>query len=234
METQQDTLFQLKADLIPFTVLNITDSNLESLKAELTRTIKKAPKYFSNAPVVIDVSAISATCPWDVAGLVHLLRDLSFVPVALRGVQSAEREEEARSFGFAVLAKQPSSGQHQKAPQKEAAVSHQSPTKIVTEPVRSGSQVYARGGDLIILSAVNPGAECFADGSIHVYGPLRGRALAGINGDKNARIFCRQLDAELLAIAGHYQVNEAFCRMPAYDGMLEIALSDDALTKKII
>ena len=80
--------------------------------------------------------------------------------------------------------------------------------RIVTEPVRSGTQIYARGGDLIVTAAVSPGAELVADGNIHVYGPLRGRALAGASGDTSARIFCSRLEAELVSIAGRYLVSE--------------------------
>jgi len=82
------------------------------------------------------------------------------------------------------------------------------PAKVIASPIRSGQQVYARDADLIILSAVSNGAEVLADGHIHVYGPLRGRALAGIKGNKKARIFCQSMEAELVSIAGCYQVNE--------------------------
>jgi septum site-determining protein MinC len=95
--------------------------------------------------------------------------------------------------------------------------------------VRSGTQIYARGGDLIVTAAVSPGAELVADGNIHVYGVLRGRALAGAAGDSAARIFCTRLEAELVSIAGHYLVSE---QLPA--GMqgfpVQIALVDEQLT----
>ena len=82
------------------------------------------------------------------------------------------------------------------------------PTKMVIQPVRSGQQVYAKGGDLVVLSSVSEGAEILADGNIHVYGALRGRALAGVQGDENARIFCSHLDASLVSIAGVYLLND--------------------------
>lgn len=80
------------------------------------------------------------------------------------------------------------------------------PTKMITAPVRGGMQIYAAGGDLIVLAPVSPGAELLADGNIHVYGPMRGRALAGVKGDTSARIFCQQLGAELVSIAGNYKL----------------------------
>ncbi|WP_373508014.1 septum site-determining protein MinC, partial [Thiocapsa sp.] len=79
---------------------------------------------------------------------------------------------------------------------------------LVTRPVRSGQRVYAVGGDLSIIAAVSSGAELMADGNIHVYGPLRGRALAGMKGNTAARIFCQDLQAELVSVAGHYRVSE--------------------------
>ena len=82
------------------------------------------------------------------------------------------------------------------------------PTKMVTQPIRSGQQVYAKGGDLVVLSSVSEGAEILADGNIHVYGALRGRALAGVQGDENARIFCSNFDASLVSIAGVYLLND--------------------------
>lgn len=82
------------------------------------------------------------------------------------------------------------------------------PAKIIRHPVRSGQQIYAKGGDLIILSSVSTGAEVLADGNIHIYGPLRGRALAGVLGNTDASIFCMRLEAELISIAGRYKVDE--------------------------
>ena len=82
------------------------------------------------------------------------------------------------------------------------------PSKIIRHPVRSGQQIYAKGGDLIILSSVSTGAEVLADGNIHVYGPLRGRALAGVKGNTDACIFCMKLEAELISIAGRYKIDD--------------------------
>ena len=83
-----------------------------------------------------------------------------------------------------------------------------SPGLIQSAPVRSGQQVYADNRDLTVLTSVGAGAEVIADGSVHIYGPLRGRALAGAQGNEKARIFCREFHAELVAIAGHYKVLE--------------------------
>ncbi|KAF1069792.1 MAG: Septum site-determining protein MinC [Pseudomonas citronellolis] len=103
------------------------------------------------------------------------------------------------------------------------------PTRMITTPVRSGMQVYAAGGDLIVLAAVSAGAELLADGNIHVYGPMRGRALAGVKGDTSARIFCQQLGAELVSIAGNYKVAEDLRRSPQWGQAVHISLSGDVL-----
>ncbi|WP_259753596.1 septum site-determining protein MinC [Pseudomonas sp. GCEP-101] len=103
------------------------------------------------------------------------------------------------------------------------------PTKLVTSPVRGGVQIYAAGGDLIVLAPVSPGAELLADGNIHVYGPMRGRALAGVKGDTSARIFCQQLAAELVSIAGNYKVAEDLRRSPQWGQAVHVSLSGDVL-----
>lgn len=103
------------------------------------------------------------------------------------------------------------------------------PTKLVITPVRGGVQIYAAGGDLIVLAPVSPGAELLADGNIHVYGPMRGRALAGVKGDTSARIFCQQLAAELVSIAGNYKVAEDLRRSPQWGQAVHVSLSGDVL-----
>ena len=100
---------------------------------------------------------------------------------------------------------------------------------LVTQPVRSGQQVYASEGDLVILSSVSPGAELLADGNIHVYGPLRGRALAGLNGDTQARIFCQKLEADLVSIAGQYRLFEESVVESGADYGKQIYLKDGQL-----
>ena len=102
------------------------------------------------------------------------------------------------------------------------------PAKIINQPVRSGQQVYAPEGDLIILAPVQAGAEVLAAGNIHVYGPLRGRALAGIHGAESARVFCQSLEAELVSIAGHYKISEDLQDI-GWKSAVQIQLRDDVL-----
>ena len=105
-------------------------------------------------------------------------------------------------------------------------------SKIITSPVRGGQQVYAQGGDLIVLALVSAGAELLADGNIHVYAAMRGRALAGVKGNSGARIFCQQMGAELLSIAGQYKVAEDLRRDPLWGEAVHVSLSGDVLNIK--
>ena len=103
------------------------------------------------------------------------------------------------------------------------------PTKLVTQPIRSGQRIYARDGDLIVLAAVNAGAEIMADGNIHIYAPLRGRALAGVKGDESARIFCHSMEAELVAVAGAYRTFEETVPANIYRKTVQICLRGEQL-----
>lgn len=102
------------------------------------------------------------------------------------------------------------------------------PTRVISQPVRGGQQVYAEG-DLVLLAPVSAGAEVMADGHIHCYAPLRGRALAGVQGDVNARIFCRELSAELVAVAGHYRIADDLKADPLWGKAVQVALLDGQL-----
>ena len=109
-----------------------------------------------------------------------------------------------------------------------AAPAPSRPTRVVTHPVRGGQQIYSEG-DLILLAPVSAGAEVMASGNIHVYAPLRGRALAGVEGDTSARIFCREMSAELVAIAGHYRIADDLRGHAQWGQATQLFLHDDSL-----
>jgi septum site-determining protein MinC len=152
---------------------------------------------------VIDLQRIHApVCDIDFHTLQHQLREHGLVPVGIRhGTEKLNHA--AQTAGLAILSNQPAKAKPAVVPPLSAA------TLFVTKPVRSGQQIYAQHTNLVVLAQVSAGAELLADGSIHVYGSLRGRALAGIKGDQTARIFCHKLEAELVSIAGHYRLNES-------------------------
>lgn len=203
-------ILQLKGSLFTLTVLQLIENNLSSLFEQLEVMVKQAPKFFQNAPIVIDLQKIkNSNDSVDFFTMAETLRGHGLIPVGVRG-GNAQQHSQALSAGLALLPEtrqdpEPTASTHTQ-PHKQPPVKQSS--KVITQQVRSGQQIYANGGDLIVLAPVSPGAELLADGHIHVYGPLRGRALAGVNGNSQARIFCQSLEAELVSIAGHYWVKE--------------------------
>lgn len=211
---------------------------------QLAAQVERSPRFFRHAPVVLDLKgAAGFATAEEFADARKFLREHT---LALVGVQNAEpaQLEAAAAAGlasFAPTATQPSRRSARAAATAAAAApavaakpapapaAGRAAARLVTQPVRSGTQIYARGTDLVVTASVSPGAELVADGNIHVYGPLRGRALAGAGGDTEARIFCSRLDAELVSIAGRYLVNE---QLPAElrGSAVQIALADDRLT----
>lgn len=212
-----DAPFQLRGQSMTLMVLKRFNAADPDLFAMLGQKVGQAPNFFRHAPVVLDLT----DCPGSTVNFATLLpglKKLGLIPVGIQGgpvdVQSAAataglgifRTGRAQaSTQLNVPADEPRGAVQAAAP---AADESYVPTVIVTEPVRSGRQIYAPRGDLVVLAPVSAGAELLADGSIHVYSSLRGRALAGLSGDPNARIFTHSLEAELISIAGLYRVAE--------------------------
>ncbi|MBU1666754.1 MAG: septum site-determining protein MinC, partial [Gammaproteobacteria bacterium] len=111
-----------------------------------------------------------------------------------------------------------------------AAIPTRRPTLVIDKPVRAGQRIHAEGGDLVVLAIVNAGAELIADGDIHVYAPLRGRALAGARGDTGARIFAQCMEAELVSIAGYFQVFEDGIPAPLRSKSVQVFLDGEQVT----
>jgi septum site-determining protein MinC len=207
---------------------------------QLATQVERSPRFFQNAPVVLDLKGAEGFA--DPAEFAEAREILGEHTLALVGVQNAEPAQLAAAAAAGLASFAPSATTPARPrPAASAAPAAEPPAaaplpepprataRLITTPVRSGTQIYARGGDLIVTSAVSPGAELVADGNIHVYGPLRGRALAGASGDAGARIFCSRLEAELVSIAGRYLVSE---QLPAeqHGFSVQIALLNDQLT----
>ncbi|MFN3919763.1 MAG: septum site-determining protein MinC [Methylohalobius sp.] len=193
---------EIKGGSVTLPIIRLLSSDLAVVMVQLTQQIAKAPEFFRSAPVVVDVSALADKSNLDLASLLEQCKQFGMIPVGLRGGDETLRRT-AASLQLALLADAPVA-----AEQRPTAIPASAKSQLVTQPVRSGQRVYAKGTDLIVLASVGHGAEVMADGHIHVYGTLRGRALAGVRGDTECRIFCRDLQAELVSIAGHYRVNE--------------------------
>ncbi|HVI26329.1 MAG TPA: septum site-determining protein MinC [Xanthomonadaceae bacterium] len=214
---------ELKIGQVGIANLRVRTLDVGKLAAEMRERVARAPKLFERAAVIVDFGALPATP--DVAtarALVDALREAGVLPVAL-AYGSSDNEQLAIALGLPLLAKfraqyEPAAGTAAPAPgparraEPEPKPTPAAPARggepglVQAAPVRSGQQVYAEQRDLTVLATVGAGAEVIADGSIHIYGALRGRALAGARGFEQARIFCREFHAELVAIAGHYKV----------------------------
>lgn len=169
---------------------------------------------FEGEPLVLDAADLPAGAALDWPRLLKALRAYGLQPVALQGhalLDEAEREK-LRALGLQLTeldavpaARAATAAESAPAP---AAPTPASRCLVVDRPLRSGQQIYAKGSDLIVLGLVSHGAEVIADGHIHVYGALRGRAIAGAKGQLDARIFAQSLEAELLAVAGTFRTSE--------------------------
>ena len=220
---------ELKFGQVGIANLRVRTLDVAQLAAEMRDRVQRAPNLFARAAVVLDFGGLSQVPALEQArALVDGLRAAGVLPVAL-AYGTKEIEALSQQLGLPLLAKfraqyEPATPQAAapvapaaaepapaakaapaSAPAKQAAAG---PGLMQTTPVRSGQQLYAENRDLTVLSAVGAGAEAIADGSIHISGALRGRALAGAQGNEEARIFCREFHAELVAVAGHYKVLE--------------------------
>lgn len=219
--------FELKAAAFTLPIIRLLGTDIDAVAEQLGAKVDQAPDFFRNTPVVVDLSGLeTGTGDVQFPLLVGLLRGYGMIPVGVRGGDAAQNEAaeamELAILGDAYVRKpraavarakpkpdpKPARSDADDAKEEKVKPVAVSAFQLVTRPVRSGQRVYASGGDLSVVAPVSSGAELMADGNIHVYGPLRGRALAGMKGDPKARIFCQDLQAELVSVAGHYRVSE--------------------------
>ncbi|WP_066260764.1 septum site-determining protein MinC [Hydrogenophaga flava] len=220
------TSFEIKSAQLPLVALLLKTADLGQLAEEMTQRYGDIPDFFDHDPLLVDLSPLQvgeqADSPVDFPALVSLLRRFRLEPVAVRGgneAQTAAAElaglmpAQDATVQRSAAARTPEAPVQQAAPTAPAPVSAPVPTAppsalVIDKPLRSGQQVYARGRDLVVLAMVNPGAEVIADGHIHVYAPLRGKAIAGARGNAEARIFAMSMDPELISIAGIYRTSD--------------------------
>ena len=223
--------FKSSTFFVPVLILYSHDIHL--IEQSLHEKISQAPDFFKNSPLIFDVQGINKeNNEIDVAALIEILRKIGLFPIGIRGgneqqnnqaqalfipvdsirsnESSSELVETQESVAAITEPEKPES-----PPKADAAIAAPAavptpttiPTTLISHPIRSGQRIYA-AGDLIVMSQVSAGAEIMAEGNIHVYNTLRGRALAGVQGNKNSRIFCSDLQAELVSIAGDYKTSE--------------------------
>ncbi len=244
------TASRVQGGIFTVMVVRVGDPYDPALERELVEQVALSPGFYADAPVVLDLKeTLGCTSASDFTALRQLLLRHRLLPVGVQNA-SALQLRAAKAVDLAAFnsaqsngarrAAAPESSRRAAAPEPASpaepatpapAASRPAPAgrpRLVTQPVRSGSQIYVRGGDLIVVAPVSAGAELIADGHIHVYGALRGRAIAGAAGDQSARIFAHRFEAELVSIAGRYLVNEAIA--PEHiGGAAQVALIDDRL-----
>lgn len=226
--------FQFKASMVTMMILELRQLDHQRFERELQQKVAAAPKLLQDTPIILSMEKLAAESGLssaDFSMLIEICRSQSLVPVAVKGASEAQTQL-ALSLGLATM---PGFRKIHQRPEMDAAAQHggepdvaeqeradqeaeneladtapgsfQS-SKIIRQPVRSGQQVYAKDSDLIVLAPVSDGAEVLADGNIHIYAPLRGRAIAGIKSKGNGNIFCQSLEASLVSIGGVYMLDE--------------------------
>lgn len=224
--------FEIKSASLPLVALLLKSPDLQRLAAELAQRFGDMPDFFDHDPLLIDLTPLQAGeqahSPVDFVALCALLRQYRLQPLAVRSGNEAQTaaallasliqandatvqrsQTVASTPAPQAAASQPASA----ASEPAAAPTPATPTVaagalVIDKPLRSGQQVYARGRDLVVMAMVNPGAEVIADGHIHVYAPLRGKAIAGARGNADARIISLGMDPELISIAGIYRTSD--------------------------
>lgn len=237
----------LKGSSFTFSILQLSNSDIQQALEYLQAKVAQAPNFFQFAPLVINIEQV--TDEVDYAELKHGIERLQMRPVGVAGWRTDD--DKARIFAAGLAALQvgasnraamstsaPASDKAQTHPPTISDASTQpavhQPALVIRTPVRSGQQVYAKDRDLVILGSVSNGAEVISDGSIQVYGTLRGRAIAGATGHPEAYIMCHNLQAELCSIAGSYwlsdQIEERFWQQAVAIRKQDDSLEIDPLT----
>jgi septum site-determining protein MinC len=232
---------EFKSSTFSVPVLVLSTDDLLVIEQQLQEKVSLAPEFFRNSPLVLDLLALNKQgCDIDITALTELIRKAGLLPIGIRG-GNAQQNKQALELLMPVYSMH--SGGVTEETQKQKTItpapeanteldSDITTTTLITQPIRSGQRIYAKG-DLVITAQVSAGAEIMAEGNIHVYNTLRGRALAGVQGNIDARIFCFDLQAELISIAGNYKVSEDLDES-VRNKPVQIYLQDQALIIKDI
>ncbi len=228
-------VLEFKSSTFFVPVLILYSHDIHIIEQSLHEKISQAPDFFKNSPLIMDVQGLNKeNIEFDVAELIDILRKIGLFPIGIRGGNEQQNKQAQALFipvdsirsnesnNELAETQKPVADIAESEPEKTASPSKAdtaaaapaavptpttTPTTLISHPIRSGQRIYA-AGDLIVMSQVSAGAEIMAEGNIHVYNTLRGRALAGVQGNKNSRIFCSDLQAELISIAGDYKTSE--------------------------
>jgi septum site-determining protein MinC len=236
---------EFKSSTFSVPVLVLSSDDLVVFEQQLQEKISLAPEFFRNSPLVLDLQEINKQgYVTDIAVLIQIIRKAGLLPIGIRG---GNVQQNKQALELLIPIDSIHSGGVSAETQKQKTITpvpepitekdtdtdtEDATTTLITQPIRSGQRIYA-SGDLVILAQVSAGAEIMAEGNIHVYNTLRGRALAGVRGNKEARIFCFDLQAELISIAGNYKISEDLDET-VRNKPVQIYLQDQALIIKDI
>ncbi|WP_283149307.1 septum site-determining protein MinC [Silvimonas soli] len=225
------TAFEFKSIGLKLLTFVPATADTTALEAALQEKLGGREHMLTGDQVAINFNQLPQ-CPsaLEISSIVNLLCQFGLKPIGAYGGNDAQQQA-AQEAGLVVLADETVSAATVSAPAAPApvVVAERIPTMVITKPVRTGQQVYAKGADLVVLALVSNGAEVIADGHIHVYAPLRGRALAGARGDVNARIFTTCMEAELVSIAGVYRTLEESLPASVKSKPAQVLLNEDKL-----
>jgi septum site-determining protein MinC len=238
--------FEIKSAQLSLVALLLKSSHWDAVAEQLTVQYGdggESPEFFDQEPVVLDFSGLARDATWaDITPLLHTLRRCHLLPLAFRGEPENWRAALLQT-GLVQAPLEPAMVHRQLS--VPTAVVHSVvqevvkelpaiPTMVIDKPIRSGQKIYARGADLVVLAMVNQGAEVVADGNIHVYAPLRGKAMAGARGNTEARIFSLCLEPELISIAGVYRTSENPLPLDVAGKPAQVRLSSEGGQDKLL
>lgn len=214
----QKNALEFKSSSLNVPVLLLHSNDAKLIEQQLQEKIAQAPEFFKHSPLLIDLQQLNKLeLPIDLPAIVNILRNNHFMLIGIRGGDK-DQNHTAIELDLPIHSSHVSQTTAER-PQPQMLAPTNTPettktteannveNKLINTPIRSGQRVYAKG-DLIVTATVSAGAEIMAEGNIHIYGSLRGRALAGVQGDENSRIFCSDLQAELISIAGNYKISD--------------------------
>ncbi|PKI15986.1 septum site-determining protein MinC [Colwellia sp. 12G3] len=236
-----DASIEFKGTSFTLSVLHLKTSKLADIRADLEKKVAQAPDFFYLVPIVVNIEKLE--CAIDYQSVITLIEEFNFTFVGFTGSVTKDQRQLIRALGFSFVntAKANASTNTSEKSTTSEKIDVVKSEQIVTPPksnlytdkvhrgqIRSGQQVYAKDQNLVVIGSVSAGAEVIADGNIHVYGSLRGRAIAGAQGHHKAQIYCQKLEAELVSINGNYWLSESMEQhwgSPVY-----IHLTDSELT----
>lgn len=220
--------FQFKGGSLTVTTLELFTADVALIERDLELQTRRAPAFFSHTPVILAFDRLSDDQGVSLDLIVAVCKRSGLMPIAVRCFQDAIKQS-AWALGLGWFPPQSEKRQQDVDSARARSASTVKPSHVVRAPVRSGQQIYARETDLIIIGSVNEGAEVIADGNVHIWGPLRGKAIAGAQGNQEALIFCQQFRAELVSVAGVFQTFEKEDWQENASGVTQISLQNDRL-----